>query len=136
MPVRPPIPFPQALPAPMPAPPMPVVPPMAFYQVPPAPMPAPPVAPPVAPPQFFGQAYLPGGWALMPNYFLSPAQPYLISYPPGPWPPYQEYYVGQQGHVDEDSEMAKPNKFTGWDPLKLHPFIISFIMAFDSRPHK
>ena len=32
--------------------------------------------------------------------------------------------------------MAKPNKFTGWDLLKLHPFIISCIMAFDSRPCK
>jgi len=32
--------------------------------------------------------------------------------------------------------MAKPDKFTGWDPSKLHPFIISCIMAFDSRPHK
>jgi len=30
--------------------------------------------------------------------------------------------------------MAKPDKFTGWDPSKLHPFIISCIMAFDSRP--
>jgi len=68
----------------------------------------------------------------MPNFLLAPAQPYLISYPPGPWPPYQQYYAGQQGHVDE----AKPDKFTGWDPLKLHPFIISCIMAFDSRPHK
>ena len=32
--------------------------------------------------------------------------------------------------------MAKPDKFTGWDPSKLHPFIVSCIMAFDSRPCK
>jgi len=32
--------------------------------------------------------------------------------------------------------MAKPNKFTSRDPSKLHPFIISWIMAFDSQPHK
>src|SRR5882724_8502790 len=124
MPVRPPIPFPQALPTPMPAPPTPVVPPMAFYQVPPAPMPTPPVIPPAAPTQFFGQAYPPGGWVLMPNYFLAPTQPYLIGYPPCLWPPYQQYYAGQQGHVNEDSKMAKPNKFTGQDASKLHPFII------------
>src|SRR5882724_8449879 len=29
--------------------------------------------------------------------------------------------------------MAKPNKFTGWDPSKLHPFVVSCIMAFDSQ---
>ena len=61
----------------------------------------------------------------MPNYFMAPVQLYLISYPPGPWPPYQQYYAGQHGHIEEDSEMAKPNKFTGWDPSELHPFIIS-----------
>jgi len=32
--------------------------------------------------------------------------------------------------------MAKPDKFTGWDPSKLCPFIVCCIMAFDSRPHK
>jgi len=32
--------------------------------------------------------------------------------------------------------MAKPDKFTGQDPLKLHPFIVSCIMAFDSQPCK
>jgi len=29
-------------------------------------------------------------------------------------------------------QTAKPDKFTGQDPLKLHPFIVSYIMAFDS----
>src|SRR5882724_10500548 len=98
-------------------------PPVPFYQVLPAPMPA----PPVAPPQHF--SYPPGGWGPMPHYYQAPAQQYLISYPPGPWPPYHQYYPGLHGHVEEDYEMAKPDKFTGCDPLKLHPFIVSCIMA-------
>src|SRR5882724_4275659 len=114
--------------APFPVPPAPVGP---FPQALPAPMPAPPVAPPVAPPQFFGHPYPQGSWGLMPNYFPAPAQLYPISYPPGPWPPYQQYYMGQHGHVEEDSKTAKPDKFTGWDPSKLHPFFVSCIMAFD-----
>ena len=72
----------------------------------------------------------------MPNYYLALAQPYLISYPPGLWPPYQQYYTGPPGHGNEDSETAKPNKFTGQEPSKLHPFIVSCVMAFDSQPHK
>src|SRR5882724_8489734 len=76
-----------------------------------------PVTPPTAPPQHFG--YPPGGWGLMPNYYLATAQPYPIGYPLGPWPPYQQYYAGHPSHGDEDSETAKPNKFTGREPLKL-----------------
>src|SRR5882724_9774999 len=72
----------------------------------------------------------------MPNYYPTPAQPYLIGYPPGLWPPYQQYYAGPHGHSEEDSETANPDKFTDWDPLKLHPFTVSCIMAFDSRPCK
>src|SRR5882724_909561 len=63
-------------------------------------------------------------------------QPYPISYPPGPWPPYQQYYAGPPSHSDEDSETAKPDKFTGWEPSKLHPFIVRCVMAFDSWPCK
>src|SRR5882724_3222940 len=44
--------------------------------------------------------------------------------------------AGPQGHGKEDSEMAKPNKFTGREPLKLCPFIVSCVMAFDSWPCK
>jgi len=93
-----------------------------------------PVAPPMALPQHFG--YPPCSWGQMPNYYLAPAQPYLISYPPGLWPPYQQYYTGHPGHGDEDSETAKPDKFTGQEPLKLRPFIVSCVMAFDSWPRK
>jgi len=56
--------------------------------------------------------------------------------PWGPWPPYQQNYTGPYGHGDEDSETAKPNKFTGRDPSKLRPFVVSCIMAFDSWPRK
>src|SRR5882724_2352791 len=107
--------------------------PSAPFPVPPAPV-SPPVALPAVPPQHFGQP--PGGWGPMPNYYLAPVQPYLIGYPPGPWPPYQQYYAGPHGHGEEDSETAKCNKFTGQDPSKLCPFIVSCIMAFDSRPCK
>ena len=118
-----------------PPPPMPSTQPApsAPFPVPPAPV-TPQVAPPVVPPQHF--SYTPGGWGLVPNYYPAPVQPYPIGYPPGPWPPYQQYYAGPQGHGKEDSEMAKPNKFTGWDPSKLCPFIVCLIMAFDSRPCK
>ena len=80
----------------MPAPPTPVVPPIALYLVPPVPVPPAPITPPVAPPPFFGQAYPPGGWALMPNYALALAQPYPIGYPPAQWPLYQQYYAGSR----------------------------------------
>src|SRR5882724_4699834 len=72
----------------------------------------------------------------MPNYYPAPAKLYPICYPPGTWPPYQQYYAGSHGHGEEDSETAKPDKFTGQDPSKLHPFIVSCIMALDSRPCK
>ena len=70
------------------------------------------------------------------NYYPAPAQPYPISYPPGPWSPYQQYYAGPHGHGEEDSKTDKPDKFMGQDPSKLCPFIVSCIMAFDSQPHK
>src|SRR5882724_5997293 len=95
-----------------------------------------PVTPPAAPPQIFSPAYPPGGWALMSPYFQAPTQPYPIGYPPVHWPQYPPYYTAPQGCFDKDSEAAKPDKFTGQDPLKLHLFIISCIMAFDSRPRK
>jgi len=41
----------------------------------------------------------------------------------------------QQGG-DGDSEIAKPDKFTGRDARKLRPFIASCIMAFDNKPRK
>ena len=118
-----------------PPPPMPPTQPApsAPFPVPAAPV-APQVALPAVPPQHFG--YAPGGWGPVPNYYPAPAQLYPISYPPGPWPPYQQYYAGPQGHGEEDSKTAKPDKFTGRDPLKLHPFIVFCIMAFDSQPHK
>src|SRR5882724_4851971 len=105
-----------------------------LFPVPPAPITPPVIAPPAAPPQYFG--YPPGSGGPMPNYYLAPAQPYMIGYPLGPFPPYQQYYAGPHGHAKEDSEMAKPDKFTGQDPLKLCPFIVSCIMAFDSQPCK
>jgi len=61
---------------------------------------------------------------------------YLIGYPPAHWPQYPPYYAAPQGGFDEDSETAKPNKFTGRDPSNPCPFIVSCIMVFDSRPHK
>jgi len=44
----------------------------------------------------------------MPNYYLAPAQPYPIGYPLCLWPPYQQYYTGPHGHVEEDSEQPNP----------------------------
>ena len=61
----------------------------------------------------------------MPNYYLAPVQPYPISYLPGLWPPYQQYYAGPPGHGEEDSEMANPYKFMGQDPSKLHPSLLA-----------
>src|SRR5882724_10411703 len=118
-----------------PLPPMPTIQPApsAPFLVPPIPV-APPVAPPAAPPQHV--SYTPGGWGPMPNYYLAPMQPYPTSYPLGPWPSYQQHYTGPQGNGEEDSEMAKPDKFTGQEPSKLRPFIVSCVMAFNSRPHK
>src|SRR5882724_3425661 len=118
-----------------PPPPMPLTQPatLAPFPVPPAPV-TPQVVLPAVPPPHFG--YAPGGWGPMPNHYPAPAQPYPISYLPGPWPPYQQYYAGPQGHGKEDSEMAKPDKFTGREPSKLRPFIVSCVMAFNSRPRK
>src|SRR5882724_8358927 len=79
--------------APFQVPPAPVMPPRLPFQAPSAAIPA----PPVAPPQYF--SYPPSGWRTMPNYYLAPAQPYLIRYPLGPWPPYQQHYVGLHSHV-------------------------------------
>src|SRR5882724_9346811 len=137
-------PMPSAQPAPMapaPVPLVPVAPPQAFYPAPPvAPLqviyPVPPGAPPAMPPQVVGQGYPPGWGAPMPPYGHAPVQPYLNAYPPAYWPPYLPHYAAPQGGFNEDSEMAKPDKFTGWDPSKLHPFIVSCVMAFDSRPCK
>src|SRR5882724_4732461 len=107
--------------------------PVAPFPMPPTPV-APPFALPAAPP--LNVSYAPGGWGLMPNYYPARTQPYPIGYPPGPWPPYQQHYTGPYGHGDEDSETAKPDKFTGQDPYKLCPFVVSCIMAFNSWPHK
>src|SRR5882724_8099567 len=107
--------------------------PSAPFPMPPTPV-APPFAPPAAPPQNVG--YAPGSLGPMPNYYLAPTQPYPISYPLGRWPPYQQNYTGPYGHGDKDSETAKPDEFTGQDLSKLCPFVVSCIMAFDSRPRK
>src|SRR5882724_11622152 len=74
--------------------PLPLMPPTqpatsAPFPMPPTPV-TPQVVPPMVPPPHFG--YAPGGWGLVPNQYLAPAQPYLVGYPPGPWPPYQQYY--------------------------------------------
>jgi len=114
-------PMPSAQPAPMapaPVPLVPVAPPQAFYPAPPvAPpqvvYPVPPGAPPAVPPHVIGQGYPPGWGAPMPPYGHAPVQPYLNAYPPAYWPPYLPHYAAPQGGFDEDSEMAKPDKFTG-----------------------
>src|SRR5882724_8195938 len=108
----PPPPMPQAQPAP----------PAPFS----APMPASPVAPPVAPPQHL--SYPPGSWGPMPHHYQAAAQLYPIGYPLGPWSPYQQHYAGPHRHFEEDSKTAKPNKFTGWDPSKLHAFSLTQIL--------
>src|SRR5882724_5305323 len=51
----------------------------------------------------------PGCWGPTSNHYPAPVQLYLISYPLGPWPPYQQYYAGPHGHGEEDSETAKPD---------------------------
>src|SRR5467141_5116841 len=99
---------------------------------------------PVGAPHSVGQAYplvgpplfqYPTSYPLQPApATYSPAQ--WPSYPQAPWAPYPPYYPYQQNGNEEDSETARPDKFTGWDPSKLRPFIICCVMAFDSRPHK
>src|SRR5882672_10554702 len=87
--------------------------------------------PPVWPPLF----KYPTSYPLQPApETYTPAQ--WPSYPQAPWEPYPLYYPYQQNGNDEDSETARPDKFTGWDPSKLCPFIICCVMAFDSRPCK
>src|SRR5882672_7370838 len=107
--------------------------------LPPSPYPAPVGAPPS-----IGQAYPPVGPPPFQYATLYPLQPAPVAYapaqwppyPPAPWAPYLPYYPYQQGGNNEDSETARPDKFTGQDPLKLHPFIICCVMAFDSCPRK
>src|SRR5882724_6850347 len=111
--------WPAAQPGPLPPMPQAQPAPSAPFPMPPAPV-APPFAPPAAPPQ--NVSYAPGGCGPMPNYYPAPAQLYPIGSPPGLCPPYQQHYTGPYGHGDEDSETAKPDKFTGRDPYKLHPF--------------
>src|SRR5882672_3011420 len=111
----------------------------------------PPVGPPPCPypmpvgaPPSVGQAYQPVGPPLFQYPMSYPLQPAPAtytpaqwpSYPQAPWAPYLPYYPYQQNGNEEDSETARPDKFTGRDPSKLRPFIICCIMAFDSRPHK
>jgi len=43
---------------------------------------------------------------------------------------------GNRALLTKPPKLPNPNKFTGRDPSQLHPFIISCIMAFNSRPHK
>src|SRR5882672_3794463 len=103
-----------------------------------------PHPPPVGAPPSVGQAYPPVGPPLShypTSYPLQPAPATYIpaqwpSYQQTPWAPYPPYYPYQQHGNDEDSETARPDKFTGRDPSKLRPFIICCVMAFDSRPRK
>src|SRR5882724_8631222 len=116
------------------------------YPAPPAPMPTHhvPVALPMAPPPFPGQAYLPVGGPPIQLYVPAPPQHPFAGYPPPQWPQYPPpqwlqyplYHVAPQGSYEGDLETAKPEKFTGWEPSQLRPFIISCVMAFDSRPRK
>src|SRR5467141_2546041 len=99
---------------------------------------------PVGAPPSVGQAYLLVRPPLFQYSTLYPLQPTPAtyapaqwpSYPQAPWAPYPPYYPYQQNGNEEDSETARPDKFTGQDPSKLHPFIICCVMAFDSWPCK
>src|SRR5882724_6480929 len=125
-------------PAPMPTHHVPVA--------PPAPMPTHhvPVTPPMAPPPVPGPAYPPVGGPPIQPYAPAPPQHPFAGYPPPQWPQYPPpqwlqyppYHGAPQGSYDGDSETAKPEKFTGREPSQLRPFIISCVMAFDSRPRK
>ena len=90
----------------------------------------------MAPPPFIGQAYPPVGGLPVQPYALAPPQHPFAGYPPPQWPQYPPYYLALQGSYEGDSETAKPEKFMGREPSQLRPFIISCIMAFDSRPRK
>src|SRR5882724_8310550 len=94
------------------------------------------VMPLMVPPPFISQAYPPVGGPPVQPYALAPPQHPFAGYPPTQWPQYRPYYLASQGLYEGDSETAKPEKFMGCEPSQLHPFIISRIMAFDSRPRK
>jgi len=102
--------------------PLPLMPPTQ-----PAPV-VPAVAPPMVPPQ---PSVTPLQLGQMPNYYPAPAQPYR-SLSTGPVATLPAVLCRAPGHGNEDSETAKPDKFTGREPSKLHPFVVSCIMAFDS----
>src|SRR5882672_12310426 len=99
---------------------------------------------PVGAPPSVGQAYPPVGPPLFQYPTSYPLQPAPATYAPAQWPlypqapwaPYLPYYPYQQNGNEEDSETARPDKFTGWDPSKLCPFITCCVMAFDSQPRK
>src|SRR5467141_3437220 len=99
---------------------------------------------PVGAPPSVGQAYPPVRPPLSQYPMSYPLQPTPATYVPAQWPSYQQapwapyppYYPYQQNGNDEDSETARPDKFTGRDPSKLRPFIICCVMAFDSRRRK
>jgi len=84
----------------------------------PFPMPTAPVAPPsalpAAPPQNIG--YAPGGWCPMPNYYPHPRNRIQSVTLRAHGHPISRTTWGPYGHGDEDSETAKPDKFTGRDP--------------------
>src|SRR5882672_8668950 len=115
-----------------------------------APPPVGQVYPPARPPPFqypappVGQSYLPVGQPPVQYLAPYPLPPSPAAYPPAPWPPYPQapwvlyppYYPYQQGGNNEDSETARPDKFTGQDTSKLCPFIICCVIVFDSRPRK
>src|SRR5882672_5309017 len=118
-------------------------PPVGQVYPPAGPPPLPYHAPYVAPPPI-GQGYPPIGqppvqhpepYLLLPAHVAYPPAPWPL-YPQAPWVPYLPYYPYQQGGNDEDSETARPDKFTGWDSSKLCPFIICCVMVFDSQPRK
>src|SRR5882724_5778098 len=139
-PPKPPVPAPPYIPlwpptrsAPMAPGPPPQTPSVAMphhgYPVPPAPMPTHHV--PVGPPPM--QPYAP---APPQNPFAGYPPPQWPQYPPPQWLQYPPYHGAPQGSYEGDSETAKPEKFMGRELLQLHPFIISSVMAFDSRPRK
>src|SRR5882672_4991487 len=128
-----------------------VGPPLPPYQAPfAAPPPVGQVYPPAGPPPFqypappVGQGYPPVRQPPVQYPAPYPLPPAPAAYPPAQWPPYPQapwapyppYYPYQQGGNDEDSETARPDKFTGRDASKLCPFIICCVMVFDSRPRK
>ena len=61
---------------------------------------------------------------------------------PNPWyPPYpyqypHPYQFQQPATGDTDSNVTKPDKFTGKDSQQFRPFLASCIMAFNNKPRK